>query len=356
MNVRNSSRSNRRNRIKARNQRNGGRKNAVHGVRITAAFLLTASAVCFAGGCGVLDKFEIGKNYVFKVGRERCEPEDAKMILLNYQKEYGNLYGIDMLSHDCGENESLEGYIKDLTLSQLAEVYTLDVIAGEKDVTLSEEEEKRVNQAAEAYYEGLSKKELAYLGTDREGVKELYERYALSQKLYRELTEHVEQEVSDDEARVMRVKQIYTQDAAKADRVMQKLKQGEDFSALASANTEADAVDLILNRTTLPQDITEQVFSLKDKETSKVIKGEKGYYIFYCVKAFDEDLTESHKKDVLNQRMEEAVNGTYESYAKETDSTLNESVWEDVAIDASLKTEGSSFLEVYEKYLSSEEK
>ena len=67
-------------------------------------------------------------------------------------------------------------------------------------------------------------------------------------------------------------------------------------------------------------------------------------------------MTESHKKDVLNQRMEEAVNGTYESYAKETDSTLNESVWEDVAIDASLKTEGSSLLEVYEKYFSSEEK
>lgn len=69
---------------------------------------------------------------VFKVGSESCSKDDAKVILMNYQKEYSNLYGIDMWEHDYGQEQSLEDYIKDLTLAQMAQVYTLDIIASEK--------------------------------------------------------------------------------------------------------------------------------------------------------------------------------------------------------------------------------
>ena len=77
------------------------------------------------------------------------------MILMNYQKEYSNLYGIDMWEHDYGQEQSLEDYIKDLTLAQMAQVYTLDIIASEKEVTLSEEEQKKVTEAAKTYLDGL---------------------------------------------------------------------------------------------------------------------------------------------------------------------------------------------------------
>ena len=49
---------------------------------------------------------------VFKVGSESCSKNDAKVILMNYQKEYSNLYGIDMWEHDYGQEQSLEDYIK----------------------------------------------------------------------------------------------------------------------------------------------------------------------------------------------------------------------------------------------------
>ena len=101
----------------------------------------------FLGGCSnpvstILEK------PVFKVGKESCSREDARAILMNYQKEYSNLYGIDMWEHDYGQQQSLEAYIKDLTSAQMAQVYTLDVIASEKGVTLYEDEQKKVAEAA----------------------------------------------------------------------------------------------------------------------------------------------------------------------------------------------------------------
>ena len=321
--------------------------------------VLTAAGVLASFCCGcssIKDKFGLGTEYVFQVSGEKCEPGEAKVILLNYQKEYGNAYGVDLWSHDYGKDMSLEQYVKDLTLSQLAEVYTLDAIAEEQEVELSEEEQTKVSQAAEEYYNGLSEEENAYLGIGKEEVQKLYERYVLAQKLYYQLTESVEQEVSDDEARVMQAKQIFTADESKAQGALQQLQGGTEFASVAASFNEADAVDLTVNRSSFAEDVIEQVFALKDGTYSSVISTEKGYYIFYCVKSYDPDLTQAHKADVLEKRMEEAVNGTYNSYASEADSSLNQTVWEEITVDTSLKTEGSSFLEIYEKYFPGEEK
>ena len=59
--------------------------------------------------------------------------------------------------------------------------------------------------------------------------KKLYERYVLAEKLYETLKKEVNQEVSDDEARVMKFKQIYTADAAKAQDYMAQLQAGSRF-------------------------------------------------------------------------------------------------------------------------------
>ena len=134
------------NRLKSKMKRNTA--GVLAGILLGTAFL---------GGCSnpvstILEK------PVFKVGK------DARVILMNYQKEYSNLYGIDMWEHDYGQEQSLEDYIKDLTLAQMAQVYTLDVIASEKGVTLSEDEQKKVAEAARTYLYGLEDTERDYIG------------------------------------------------------------------------------------------------------------------------------------------------------------------------------------------------
>ena len=306
------------------------------------------------GACGNPLEAVVAKP-VFKVGSESCSQNDAKVILMNYQKEYSNLYGIDMWEHDYGQEQSLEDYIKDLTLAQMAQVYTLDVIASEKEVTLSEDEQKKVTDAAKTYLDGLDDTERDYVGVNEKQAEKLFERYLLADKLYESLKTDVNQEVSDDEARVMRVKQIYTTDQAKAQSYLAQLQGGTDFETLAQTANEADTVDITVNRTTFSDEIIQKLFALTDGGITDIIEADNGYYIFYCSSAFDAELTDEHKKDVLEQRMSDAVTDTYADYMSQLSSKENQDVWSEVTVDTSLKLESASFMEVYAQYFETEQ-
>ena len=82
---------------------------------------------------------------------------------------------------------------------------------------------------------------------------------------------------------------------------------------------------------------------------------DNGYYIFYCSSAFDAELTDEHKKDVLEQRMSDAVTDTYADYMSQLSSKENQDVWSEVTVDTSLKLESSSFMEVYAQYFETEQ-
>lgn len=320
----------------------------------TGALAVVLACSAMLGACENPMEAVVAKP-VFKVGIESCSKNDAKVILMNYQKEYSNLYGIDMWEHDYGQEQSLEDYIKDLTLAQMAQVYTLDIIASEKEVTLSEEEQKKVAEAAKTYLDGLDNTEREYVGVSEKQAEKLFERYLLADKIYESLKTDVNQEVSDDEARVMRLKQIYTTDQAKAQSYLTQLQGGTDFETLAQTVNEADAVDITVNRSTFSDEITQKLFALADGEITDIIEADNGYYIFYCSSAFDAELTDEHKKDVLEQRMSDAVTDTYADYMSQLSSKENQDVWSEVIVDTSLKLESASFMEVYAQYFETEQ-
>lgn len=322
-------------------------KKQIAGMSLAA---LMAGTAVLVSGCGVPVLSALGRKYVFKVGSEKCPEKEAKVILLNYQKDYSSLYGIDMWSNEYEDGNSLEDYVKDLTISQLAEVYTLDIIAQEQEVTLTEEETAQTETAAKEFMDGLDDAEQSYLDVSEGDVQDLYERYLLARKLYTSLTESVSSEVSDDEARVMDMKQICVSDEKTAEGILSQLAAGADFSTLAAAYNQAAATDLHVIRTTYDEGVCDQLFALSTGACSEVIAMDGAYYIFYCVNAFNEELTQENKSNVLTQRMEDAVNSAYSSYTEQLASELNEDVWNAVTVDTSLALEGASFLEIYQKY------
>lgn len=331
-------------------KRKTNHKKKLAGISLAALLIGTAAAV---SGCSGPSLPSLGGKYVFKVGSEKCPEKEAKIILLNYQKDYSSLYGIDMWSGEYGDGNSLEDYVKDLTVSQLAEVYTLDIIAGEQEIALSEEETAETEAAAKEFMEGLDDAEREYLGASEGDVQNLYERYLLARKLYTSLTESVSSEVSDDEARVMDLKQICVSDENTAEQIAAQAASGADFSTLAAAYNEASSSDLHVTRTTYDTEVSEQIFALGTGACSGVIPIDGSYYIFYCVNAFDEELTQENKNNVLTQRMEDAVNNAYASYTDQLNSELNQNVWGEVTVDTSLSLEGPSFLEIYTEHFGS---
>lgn len=295
----------------------------------------------------------IGQNHVFLINGEKCSKEEARLYLCNYQNIYGNTYGLNLWEYDFGKNEdvgSLESYVKDVTLSELANIMCMEQLAKQQEITLTEAEQKKVSAAAEEYYESLSKEELSYMGLKKNKLEDIYEKYALAQKLYNTLTQGVDEEVSDDEARVIRVQKIFITKEETALQVQQKLTNGEKFENLASTYSETGAAAENLARGECPQAVEDVAFHLDNDEVSDMITTEDGYYFIKCLDKFDEELTEENKKNIIVKRRKEQFDDRFLEFVETSEFELNEKAWENIKVDTSGDITTKSFFEIYEKH------
>ncbi len=301
----------------------------------------------------VLDMNDVGRNDVFSINGVDCTKEEARLYLCNYQNIYGYEYGIDLWAYDFGdipEEETLESYVKEVTLAELANVFCMNQLAEEQGITLTEEELQLVSQVTEEYYESLTKDERKYMGIDKSKLKGFYEKYALAQKFYKILTQGVNEEVSDDEARVVLIQQIYVKDESTARIVEQKLNNGTDFGSLASNYNEADAIEIHLPRGVYPEVVDSVVFNMDNDEISRMIQTEDGFYFIKCLNKYVEDMTESNKQNIIVQRRKEQFDDVFQGFITSSDFDLNERVWDSIKVDASGAITTDSYFEVYDKY------
>ena len=302
----------------------------------------------------VLDLESISKkDYVFSINGEECTKEEAKLYLCNYQVIYGNEYGVNLWEHDFGpmdESLTLETYVKDITLSQLANIMCMNLLAEEQEVSLTDGELKKVKQAAEEYYNTLSKDEIAYMGIDKKKVQAIYEKYALAQKLYDTLTQGVNEEVSDDEARVIRVQQIYVSSEEDASEVQAKLANGDDFASVASNYNEANTIETTMKRGAYPEAVDQVAFHLDNGEKSDMITTDQGYYFIKCLNKYEVELTEENKINIIAQRRKEQFDDVFNGFITESKFELIDEVWDEIDIDTSGAITTGSFFEIYDKH------
>ena len=176
-----------------------GRKSKIAAVVLGISVLLGG---CSLGKTDIVFTTGLSANEVFKIEHEKVSLAEAKVYLCNYQNLYGNVYGIDLWEQQY-QTDDLEQYVKDVTLSEMTRVICMDQLAEQKEITLSKEEKTNLKLAAKEYYESLNEEEKSYMDVSEATIEKLYENYALASKVYTSLTTGVNEEVSDDEARVI---------------------------------------------------------------------------------------------------------------------------------------------------------
>ena len=325
---------------------------------------LLAAAACFLSslltGCTigdteyVLDLKSVGyENHVFAINGSKCTREEAKLYLCNYQNIYGNEYGVNLWEHDFGamhEEDTLESYVKNVTLSELANIICMNLLAEEKGLELTDAELALAEDAADEYYSSLSKEETAYMGIDKNDLQEFYRRYAIAEKLYSTLTQGVNEEVSDDEARVIRVLQICVKSADDAREVQEKLENGDDFASVASNYNEATTIETTMKRGDYPSEVDLIAFNLDNNEQSDMITTSEGYYFIKCLSKYEEDLTEQNKISIIAQRQKQQFDDVFREFVEASEFQLNEEIWDDIDIDTTGAIQTDSFFAVYDKY------
>lgn len=304
---------------------------------------------CQIGNKDIVVSGTLSSRQVFTLDKSACSLKEAKVYLANYQNIYGTAYTIDLWQHDFGD-ASLLDYVKDITLEELTRVYTMDLLAQSQEVTLSEDETAKVAEAAKEYYASLSEDETAYMDVAEADIAEYYTHYALAQKLYHSLTNGVNEEVSDDEARVMEIMQIYVTDEDRAHEVEQKLAQGDDFASVANNYNELSAIQVTVSRDDLPDEVEEVAFQLDDNAVSGMIVAGNGYYFIKCLNKYNEELTEANKSNIVEKREKEAFDDVYNEFVASLSSRLNTDLWDGIELTTDGSIQTNSFFAVFEKY------
>ena len=301
----------------------------------------------------VLDFNTVGRNHVFSINGEKCTKAEARLYLCNYQNIYGSAYGLNLWEYQnpqIEEGETLEDYVKDITLAELSNIMCMQQLAAQQEITLTEAEKKKVEELAQEYYESLSKEERSYIGLDKNKLKQYYERYATAKKLYSMLTQGVNEEVSDDEERVIRIQQIFVRSEEKALQVQKEIANRKKFENIASNYNEAGIIERTLSRGEYEEEVDEVAFRLDDNEVSNMITTEKGYYFIKCLDKFDEKMTEENKKRIIEIRRKEQFDDKFLEFIEKSQFELNEKVWENIKVDTSGDIQTKSFFELYKKY------
>ncbi len=314
-----------------------------------ACALSIALTGCQIGNKDIVVSGTLSSRQVFTLDKSACSLKEAKVYLANYQNIYGTAYTIDLWQHDFGD-ASLLDYVKDITLEELTRVYTMDLLAQSQEVTLSEDETAKVAEAAKEYYASLSEDETAYMDVAETDIAEYYTHYALAQKLYHSLTNGVNEEVSDDEARVMEIMQIYVTDEDRAHEVEQKLAQGDDFASVANNYNELSAIQVTVSRDDLPDEVEEVAFQLDDNAVSGMIAAGNGYYFIKCLNKYNEELTEANKSNIVEKREKEAFDDVYNEFVASLSSRLNTDLWDGIELTTDGSIQTNSFFAVFEKY------
>ena len=264
-------------------------------------------------------------------------------------REPSAAYGVDLWKHDFGD-DSLVKYIKAVTMEELTQVVSMDLLAQSREVALSEDELSAISEAAAEYYASLSKEENTYLEVTESDISEYYQHYALAQKLYNSLTNSVNEEVSDDEARVIEIMQIFVADSTKASDVAAKLERGDDFASVANNYNELSSIQTTVARDELPKEVEEVAFNLDNGQTSSMIQAGKGFYFIKCLNKYNEELTEANKSNIVEKREKEAFDDVYNQFVAGLNSSINKDMWDELTLDTTDGIQTDSFFEIFEKH------
>lgn len=310
------------------------------------------------------------KDEVFRLEEMSCSLPEMMMYLTTTQSRYEKVYG-DRIWDTNLEGVTLEENMKDMVLAQLSQIKAMNLLATQEQVELNSEEKSKVKEAAEAFYETLSKEERKVLGVDKELIERLYREYAIANKVYYYIIKDVNPEVSDDEARTITVDHIliktYSLDEnnkkveydsekkheafLRAQEVLAKAQSGVSFDSLIATYNEDNQSQYSFRKGEMNIGFETTAFNLGKGEISDIVETEYGYHIIKCITTFNREETDANKIVIVEKKREEIFEDRYSRFASELTKAVNEDLWDKIALAKDVEIDTSEFFEIYREYM-----
>ena len=315
----------------------------------------TAAAILlvFAAVTGILF-FRNGFSIRKETGDTSGFPDAQAMLIITTEaNRYRTVYTDQIWQVQVGEEESFQLYLLEQIRTFLKEVKTMNLLADERGIQLTGQEKEQLRQLSSEFYQSLTEADRECIGASEEDVYAMYEAYHRANRLVDEVTKNVDLEISDSEARVMKIQELCLETEESAQEAFQQLsEEGTNFSSVARAIREEGYKEESVGSGERSAAYEAAVFSLEDGQLSQPFADGDSWYLVKCVDSYDEDATLERKERLALQRKNQAFRRIYDTFAGEHPVEIQGSIWENVNLTEMGQSTTVDFFERYQEYMS----
>ena len=346
--------------------------------KIACGILASAILAGSFSGCGKLD----GTQTVATVDGEKVTlglanyiVRDQQAQMESYYQMMAQSYGMDMSTMQIWDEKTEDGKTigestKDDAMETIHTLYAMKSHADEYDVTISEEEKSKIDEAAKSFMEANSAETLEKLAVSEGDIVTYLELLTYRQKLHDPMVADVDQEVSEKEPNQSPVSVVKISTAGtekddegntielteeekkakkeQAQQLLDKLKASEN---VAEADMDAMAQEIDENlyaytpsfttagseNDTLEQSVINAVANLEDGQlVQEVVEGVDAYYVVRLDKKLDEEATANKKESIISEREQEQYDELVEDWTKDSKLKVEKNVWKKVEVTDSV--------------------
>ncbi len=342
--------------------------------KLRLAAVLLASALLL-GGCGgrkIVLTAGVGNNEVFTVEDKIARDYELRIYLTTLQNEYENRFGEDVWDR----NEGLAETVRQNALARLSKVKALNLMAEEKGILLSDMENAAAMRMAEAFYGSLSDAEKEYFGCEQEDIAGMYREYSLAMRMYREITGSVDTEISDDEARSVRIQCILIKtwkngengerieyspeekaDARqRAEAIHKEIfdgmanNTGVTFDTYISRYNEEGNGNYTIGRGEVDEAFEAAAFAAVPGKIGDVVETADGYRIIKGISTYDRNETDRNKEEIAQKKQEDAYVEQFNGFIQDLDYHLDDHAFAKITMTEDPSIDSADFFLVYESF------
>ena len=279
----------------------------------------------------------------------------ARMTQGQYETYYASMMGTTgdaMWTQEAGEDQTYEESVKDGLLENLENMYLISQHAADYEVSLTEEEEDAIAEAAAQFDEDNTDEAKETVSGYRKDIEEFLRLATIQTKMDSKMREGVDEEVSDEEAAQKAMQYVFfsyttTDDSGNtteltdeekeslktdAQSLVDRVNAGEDISTVAE-DLGQTAYDLTFDsESTSPnEDLIAAVDAFETEgQVTDVIEADDGLYVGRLTSLLDRDATDQKKTSIVEERRQEQYDSLLEEWRNDTDIKVDEKVWDKV--------------------------
>lgn len=268
---------------------------------------------------------------VVAVGNEAVRYQEMRLYQYLMERQYVGVFAHKLWKYQIDQNQTLEDVAKEDIIDFVVQIKAIVGMAEDKKIKISNDDSDEALQKAEDVMEKASEDSKKRYGLTVQNLSKVFEDNILANKMFYILTDDVNTNISDEEARQMKAQIIYLSgdDVAKANKICEQAKKATNFLVFARDNSMRKQVEYQIGEDTQGIDVAVKnaALELKNQEISEVIQGDDGFYIVYCENRKDEKLTQERKESLVQEKQNSKFKKKYDKWIEKNEIQISSSFW-----------------------------